>query len=164
MNITDSNTIALSSSASNLKSSRYNASDDKTLFTPEKLKQQKVLALKLLLSYAFAVKHHLRGEDGTKWPDYEDVLPTGFARFDQIGYDRTTNTSYSPASSAQSKSPSISRKQSAKDQMWNPHTSLPNSQTPLLVDSHQTVEFHPYADELSLPLPMMYDCVCISEL
>src|ERR1700761_1097489 len=39
------------------------------------IKAQKIRALRLLLSYAIAVKHHLRGEYETHYDDYVDVLP-----------------------------------------------------------------------------------------
>lgn len=153
MNITDSNANPPSSSNSkfSLDNARQSSSDDKTLLTLNNLKLQKVRALKLLLSYAFAVKHHLRGEEGIDWPDFEGVLPAGFARFDELGFDQTANTSYCSISSG-NKDASLGRN----------GTKLPsqsvvtNATTPLLTDSHQTVEFHAYADQLSLPLPMVY--------
>ncbi|KAG1756294.1 UPF0187-domain-containing protein [Suillus paluster] len=35
------------------------------------------------------------------------------------------------------------------------HTTASGSTTPLLSDSHQTVEFHPYADRMSMPFPLI---------
>jgi hypothetical protein len=35
---------------------------------------QKVAALKLLAAFAISVKHHLRGEHGDLWEDYEGIL------------------------------------------------------------------------------------------
>jgi ion channel-forming bestrophin family protein len=152
VNITNPNTNSLSTSTSKISvyNARQSSSDDKTLLTPDNLKLQKVRALKLLLSYAYAVKHHLRGEEGTDWPDYEGVLPADFARFDELGFDRMAN-SYSSVTSRQ-KDASLGK----KVRKIPSQPVVTNSTTPLLTDSHQTVEFHAYADQLSLPLPMVY--------
>ncbi|KAF8579457.1 hypothetical protein K439DRAFT_1654555 [Ramaria rubella] len=157
VNATDPNTVAPSSSTSSSMffGARHSATDDKTLPSSENLKQQKIRALKLLLSYAFAVKHHLRGEDGTDWPDYKDVLPSSFARFDQIGYDHTANGSYSSIAVG-NKDGSVGKKGSRRSKVWSSSQAVvTDATTPLLTDSHQTVEFHPYAADLCLPLPMV---------
>ncbi|KAG9303952.1 hypothetical protein G9A89_005862 [Geosiphon pyriformis] len=39
---------------------------------------EKQRTIKLMLAYVVAVKHHLRLEFGTHWPDLEELLPTGF--------------------------------------------------------------------------------------
>lgn len=157
MNITDPRANGPSSaSKATVFHTRQKASDDKTLLTPENLKKQKVRALRLLLSYAFAVKHHLRGEEGTEWPDYQDVLPAGFTRFDQIGFDRTANTSYSSIGMPNKDATLGRTAASGRVKMSDSQTIVTTPTTPLLTDSHQTVEFHPYADSLSLPLPMVY--------
>ncbi|CAG8461946.1 10450_t:CDS:10 [Cetraspora pellucida] len=38
----------------------------------------KEINIKLLLAYVVAVKHHVRLEFGTQWPDLDDLLPNGF--------------------------------------------------------------------------------------
>lgn len=50
-------------------------------------------ALKLALSFAFAAKHYLRGEDGVHWDDYTD-LPTSFGRYDEQSSGAMTPPSY----------------------------------------------------------------------
>jgi len=125
------------------------ASDDKTLLSAANLKEQKIRTLKLLLSYAYAVKHHLRGEDGTQWPDYKDVLPPNFARFDEIGFDRTENRFYSSITSF-ARGPN-QKARIVEDQL----IANTGPTTPLLTDSHHTVQFHAYSEPLSLPLPMV---------
>jgi ion channel-forming bestrophin family protein len=118
------------------------------------------------------VKHYLRGEDGVNWEDYQGVLPASFARFDEIGFNtqRTVATkSYAAthnnsASHGRDGDPSPSgrttpdgpkpdatkrvRVKRSKQQISGPTT-------PLLGGTHRSVEFHPYADEASLPLPLV---------
>lgn len=53
--------------------------------TRAQLHKRKEETLKLCLSFAFAVKHYLRGEDGVHWEDYSGVLPSIFDRFDETG-------------------------------------------------------------------------------
>lgn len=43
--------------------------------TAEQLTKKKIYALKLAVAYAYAVKHHLRDENGLHYQDYDDVLP-----------------------------------------------------------------------------------------
>jgi len=124
-----------------------NVSPTSTL-TASALKAQKVQALRLLLSYAFAVKHHLRGEDGTEWDDYRGVLPAGFSK-DNLGYDRINrNGGYSSSSS-------VGKVGGLHVHVARDRSIAPTESSPLLTDSHETVEFHPYANMLSLPLPMV---------
>jgi len=128
-------------------STTSSASDDKTLLSPVNLKEEKIRALKLLLSYAYAVKHHLRGEVGTDWPDYKDVLPLNFARFDEIGFGRTKNRVYSSINSGTT----TQKARIVHDDLVTDASPT----TPLLTDSHHTVEFHAYPEPMSLPLPMV---------
>ncbi|KAI0668567.1 Bestrophin, RFP-TM, chloride channel-domain-containing protein [Trametes maxima] len=48
--------------------------------TPAQLRRKKVDTVKLALSFAYAVKHYLRGEDGLDWDDYGGILPASAAR------------------------------------------------------------------------------------
>ena len=57
------------------------------------LRKRKIDALKLALSFAFATKHYLRGEDGVHWDDYTD-LPTSFGRYDEQSSGTMTPPSY----------------------------------------------------------------------
>lgn len=150
--------------------------------TPTQLHRYKIDALHLALSFAFAVKHYLRGEDGINYPDYHGVLPASFARYDETGYNTLTNrfrqsTLYdatvsndsrdlnaapsgraSPESSATK--PNATKRVKAKRSKRN--LTDPSPITPLLAGSHRTVEFHAYAADASLPLPLMYEFLLVS--
>ncbi|KAJ8454518.1 hypothetical protein ONZ45_g19274 [Pleurotus djamor] len=132
--------------------------------TQAQLHKRKVEALYLCLAFAYSVKHYLRGEDGTNWPDYAGVLPASFARFDESGYNtqktlrpdtyeatRTNSVDRSEPSISGRSSPDATKRIRVKRS--NPKVS--GSTTPLLAGTHRTVEFHPYADEASLPLPLV---------
>ncbi|KAF8479956.1 Bestrophin/UPF0187 [Gautieria morchelliformis] len=142
VNITDPKTNAPSSTP------LQHGSDKRMFLSSEKLTLEKVRTIRLLLSYAYAVKHHLRGEDGIAHKDYDDVFPAGFPRFDQATFAGTANTAYSTVSVG-SQSPALSRKVSGRAEMWNSQTTAANSSTPLLTDA-QTVEI-----SYALPLPML---------
>jgi putative membrane protein len=132
------------------------------------LRKRKVDTLRLCLSFAFAVKHYLRGEDGTQWEDYADVLPASFARFDEVGYNtqKTSNTgSYDAtrrSSLSASQDGSLSGRASPdatkriRVKRSKPKLSA-GQDTPLLPNTitHRNIEFHPFADQASLPLPLM---------
>ena len=151
----DLNSSLASSSKFCVPPGHQGSAGDRTPLTSETLKHQKKRTLQLLLAYAYAVKHHLRGEDGTDWPDYKDVLPASFARFNETGLDRTANTSYSSINSADKGASAGKEGCSGRKKVWNTQEIPSDASAPLLTDAHQTVEFHPYADGLSLPLPMM---------
>ncbi|EGN95980.1 hypothetical protein SERLA73DRAFT_170419 [Serpula lacrymans var. lacrymans S7.3] len=131
--------------------------------TASQLHRQKVEALRYCLAFAYAVKHYLRGEDGIHHDDYTGILPPSFARFDEVGYN-TQHSSPTVAYSATKhavtgqngstsgpESPDATKRVRPKRSKKN----LSGQNTPLLSKSHQTVEFHPYADRLSFPLPLM---------
>jgi len=136
--------------------------------THAELKSQKIEALRYCLGFVYAVKHYLRGEDGANYGDLAGVLPPHFSLHDDLGY--TTNHRHPSVLSYAVMQGSISdasicdrhsvdatkrvkRKRSKKNRGQQMCT--PGSTTPLLSDSHQTVEFHPYADRISMPLPLM---------
>ncbi|KAL0947128.1 hypothetical protein HGRIS_013260 [Hohenbuehelia grisea] len=138
--------------------------------TEHQLHRRKVEALKLALAFAFAVKHYLRGEEGTEYEDYIGVLPPSFARFDEIGYntqktvstatyaatERANSLALSDGSLSGRSSPDGSRTGTNKRlrvKRSNPNVASPT--TPLLRGTHRSVQFHPYADEASLPLPLV---------
>ena len=137
--------------------------------THAELKHQKIEALRYCLGFVYAVKHYLRGEDGADYGDLTGVLPPHFSLHGDLGYtinhDHPSVLSYAamqgstPAASISDRRSAdatkrIKRKRSKKDRGQQSHT--PGSTTPLLSDSHQTVEFHPYADHISMPLPLMF--------
>ncbi|THU99393.1 UPF0187-domain-containing protein [Dendrothele bispora CBS 962.96] len=121
------------------------------------LRRKKIYVLRLCLSFAFAVKHYLRGEDGIDWNDYQGVLPDGFARFDEIGFNKTyTAPSYDAAKPSSGPSSVEARPDATKRiRVKRSKNRLPDSSTPLLSDTHRTVEFHAFANETSIPLPLI---------
>ncbi|KAG1832671.1 Bestrophin, RFP-TM, chloride channel-domain-containing protein [Suillus variegatus] len=132
--------------------------------TTAQLKRQKIEVLQFCVAFAFAVKHYLRNEDGPDYDDYTGILPASFTRIHDLGYttaqDRSSPKSYDATSSASDSahnSPDatkrVRRKRSKK--MLVGHATASASTTPLLSNSHQTVEFHPYADRMSIPFPLL---------
>ncbi|TFK46417.1 UPF0187-domain-containing protein [Heliocybe sulcata] len=135
-------------------------------FTPAQLRRKKAEVLKLCLSFAYAVKHYLRDEDGVHWDDYMGILPASIMRYDEVGYPRADNGSYasleaSVASLASPTSGTTSRGGTARDatKRVRPKRSKPkfqgqgtsNAQTPLLGASHHALDFR----ETSSPLPLV---------
>ncbi|KAG1778529.1 Bestrophin, RFP-TM, chloride channel-domain-containing protein [Suillus placidus] len=131
--------------------------------TTTQLKRQKIEALQFCVAFACAVKHYLRNEDGPDYDDYAGVLPASFTRFHDLGYTtaqgRSSPNSYDAASSASDSTNNhpdatkrIRRKRSKKPLIGHAAAS---STTPLLSNSHQTVEFHPYADQMTMPFPLV---------
>jgi Predicted membrane protein len=140
--------------------------------TTSQLRRRKVEALRLCLSFAFAVKHYLRGEDGVDYEDYNGVLPPSFARFDETGYNtqRTNATNSYAATRNNSLQRSLDEEQSGRNspditkgdaskriRVKRSKPQISGQTTPLLSGTHRSVEFHPYADEASLPLPLVFD-------
>ncbi|KAG6832424.1 hypothetical protein H0H87_001584 [Tephrocybe sp. NHM501043] len=138
--------------------------------TATQLRRRKVEALKLALSFAYAVKHYLRGEDGTKWEDFSGVLPPSFDHFDEIGFnvEHTTPRSYSAArndvdnaeggsgaSTPELERPKPDATKRVRRKRSKQLSGALTPATPLLGSTHRTVEFYAYADEASLPLPLV---------
>lgn len=143
--------------------------------SPQQLRKRKTDALHLALSFVFAVKHYLREEDGLNWDDYIGVLPASFARYDETGFNTNMNASTatyaatadntqgnnsrdaSQASRSGRTSPDATKRVRAKRS--KPKVSS-GATTPLLGNTHSTVEFHPFAEHGSIPLPLMF-VICI---
>ncbi|KAF8906052.1 Bestrophin, RFP-TM, chloride channel-domain-containing protein [Gymnopilus junonius] len=139
-----------------------------TNVTAKQLKRRKTDALHLCLSFVFAAKHYLRGEDGVNYADYQGVFPASFARFDEVGYN-TQQTTASEIYSATGNSREGSRSASgtvSPDPRHRPDATkrvrpkrskqhVTDHSTPLLHDFQRSVEFHPFADQASLPLPLV---------
>jgi len=138
-----------------------------TDMTARQLRRRKTDALRLCLSFVFAAKHYLRGEDGVNYTDYQGVLPASFARFDEVGYN-TQRTSPSGTYSATGNSHEGGRSGTVTppDHYHRPDATkrvrpkrskqrIANHSTPLLQDIQRSVEFHPFADQASLPLPLV---------
>lgn len=132
--------------------------------TTAQVKRQKIEAMQFCVAFAYAVKHYLRSEDGPDYDDYTGVLPASFTRFDDLGYNtghgRSSPSSYDAASSGSdgaNNNPDATKRIRPKrsKKLLVGHTPAPGSSTPLLSNTHQTVEFHPYADRMSLPFPLV---------
>lgn len=124
--------------------------------TASQLKRKKIKVIKLCLSFAYAAKHHLRDEAGLEYEDYMDVLPPSFARFDEVGFDRTytpPDQSYSSINTIDANSNKNMKRSHIRIQ--DSSATLPESTTPLLHDNHRSVEFRAYAEKKTLPLPLM---------
>ncbi|KAJ7219095.1 Bestrophin, RFP-TM, chloride channel-domain-containing protein [Mycena pura] len=136
-----------------------------TEVTAHQLRRRKMEALQLCLSFVFATKHYLRGEDGMHWEDYRGVLPASFVRADETGYNtQHTSPRDSYAATIRSSSlgglngmstDSVNNKSNATKRV-RPKRSKHDitSSTPLLSGTHRTVEFHPFAADASMPLPL----------
>ncbi|KAJ1310336.1 hypothetical protein OPQ81_007075 [Rhizoctonia solani] len=59
------------------------------VITSVSLRIEKERALKLMVAFVVAVKHHLRSEDGVDYPDYIGLLPADFSRFDNRGFNKS---------------------------------------------------------------------------
>ncbi|KAL7416211.1 Bestrophin, RFP-TM, chloride channel-domain-containing protein [Mrakia frigida] len=79
----------------------------KEQMTREILKKDKIRFLKLVNAFSISTKHHLRGEPGTDYEDYNGVLPSDFSRFDVIasGYS-SFSTSIPPVANKDVSPPS----------------------------------------------------------
>jgi putative membrane protein len=139
--------------------------------TPAQLRRRKVEALRLALSFAFAAKHYLRGEDGTDYDDYIGVLPSTFPRHDDqpgfmngrtyasspTSYSATGNTSRAASvhdgrSDSESKPDATKRvrpKRSKRDLASSQKTSTVGTAV-----AHRAVEFLSQAEDMTLPLPL----------
>jgi putative membrane protein len=133
--------------------------------TASQLRRCKIEALYLCLSFMFATKHYLRGEDGLNWADYQHILPPSFTRFDEAGnsshqtYGATGNesTSTNRDPSVNSSRSSESRPDATKRvRVKRSVQQISNQSTPLLPDTFRNAEIHHQTGEASLPLPLMY--------
>ena len=112
----------------------------------------------MALAFVFSVKHYLRGEDGVAYSDFQGVLPSWFYRI-----AGATPPSSNAATRSNSKSndyvrttPEGTVKADATKRVRAKRSKqrLPDPTTPLLSDSHHTVEF--LSPEATLPLPLLY--------
>lgn len=134
-----------------------------TEITETQLRRRKVEALRLCLSFAFSVKHYLRGEDGVQWDDYRGVLPASFIRADEIGHNtqRTTVAGSYAATRDHSTAPSLNGSSEVLKPDATKRVRPKRSKTqvtqysPLLSGTQATVDFHAFSDETSMPLPLV---------
>jgi ion channel-forming bestrophin family protein len=113
-------------------------------------------------SFAFAVKHYLREEDGLNHDDYIGVLPLSFAHYDEAGYNaHITSGSVSYAAVNENskrnsqdgihsgrESPDATKRVRSK----RSKPTVSNATTPLL---YSTINFQQIADHGSMPLPLV---------
>lgn len=130
------------------------------------IKCQKIEVLRYCLAFTYAVKHYLRGEDGADYGDLAGVLPPSFAFHTGSSYTTKSPVSFYATMQSSTPAPSINdrhsidatkrvkRKRSKKN--TGPQANTPGTTTPLLSNSHQTVEFRPHTDQVSMPLPLMF--------
>lgn len=150
--------------------------------TSKQLRRKKVDMLKLCVSFAFAAKHYLRGEDGLEWQDYMGILPATVVRLAQPGPGSRKSSAWASYSATARTSASGSREDSdaegegesgevevrrdspdatkrirvkrSKDNMKQ--SGLRSPKTPLLSSTlHQTIDFHADPDNLTTPLPLV---------
>ncbi|TRM61764.1 Bestrophin, RFP-TM, chloride channel-domain-containing protein [Schizophyllum amplum] len=127
----------------------------------KQLHRRKEDALRLCLSFVYATKHYLRGEDGMNYADFRGVLPASFLRLAEAGfnpkaislangsYDATRNNSNVDLTASDLTMRGDATK---RIKVKRSKDKLPAISTPLLGDSHYTsVDF---CKETSLPLPL----------
>lgn len=156
----------------------------KPTLTATQLTNAKADMLRLMAAYVYAVKELLRGEQGPS-AELTRVLPHGMRGLSEDGgpgvltsSGRSETVSRRTSYQAISKPGTVRRKRENSEDLeasagstngreplpspvFGIHSSgvtLPdaNASTPLLGDSEQNVEFHPYANTLRLPLPLVY--------
>ncbi|KAH9056653.1 Bestrophin, RFP-TM, chloride channel-domain-containing protein [Lactarius vividus] len=144
-----------------------------TDITPLQLRRRKTNALKLVLSFVYAVKHYLREEDGLDWEDYVGVLPASFMREQSrlqsrrgsisTFYNSVTDNasssgnsrSVSPlrgASTDGSTTPAATKRVRVKRSLDKIHT----AKSPLLSGprEYSAIDFEQYT-EISMPFPLV---------
>lgn len=149
--------------------------------TPTQLSQRKAEMLKLCLTFAYAVKHYLREEDGLNWNDYIGVVPHSFLK---VHDPRTRSTSAASstrkgtynatdvlASPEDSRSGSVERligraadveqgdmeetpAATKRVRVKRSKDKLPTARTALLGPEYQTITFDSYT-ESTIPLPLV---------
>lgn len=137
--------------------------------TAAQLKRRKIECLHLALSFAFATKHYLRGEDGINYPDFIGILPKSFMKREDLRSGgqhlgspigvRSRDNSIAPSGTTTPETLRADptkrvRAKRSKTRMSTATTILPDASTPLLSDSFVSVDVRSYEDA-SLPLPLI---------
>jgi len=116
----------------------------------------KVHTLQLLVAYAVAVKHHLRGEEGPNYSDFAGLFPPGFAKYcttdNEYGVVRRTGSPTGSYSATQTTARATTSGKASPTKARN--GSEPGASTPLLADSSITIQVRNYMDN-ALPLPLI---------
>jgi putative membrane protein len=122
------------------------------------LRRQKIEALQLVLSFVYATKHYLRGEDGLSYPDYLGVLPSSFIRRASLASGNYSSIkSYSVSSNdgigtGQTTPDSNKTDATKRIRVKRSKLQLSDPSTPLLPE-HRIVDFT--SEDPSLPLPLV---------
>ncbi|KAG9104933.1 hypothetical protein FRC06_005000 [Ceratobasidium sp. 370] len=149
------------------------------VITSASLRIEKERALKLMVAFAVAVKHHLRSEDGFQYDDFIGLLPSDFSRFDNRGFDkrgihgnrdygtsssiavpgaangRETEHTHGLSSSADLSATLVPPSPRRISFIGNKGAAPDPERDPLLSDNRQTVIFRPYDLRKPLPLPLI---------
>lgn len=129
--------------------------------TAIQLRRRKAEALRLCLSFVFATKHYLRGEDGLNWADYQGILPASFTRLGEHGNsshkayaamgDESTSTNCDASIDSHRRTSPESKPDATKRiRVKRSKPQICDQSTPLLADTHHQTS------EDSLPLPLVY--------
>ena len=136
--------------------------------------------MKLCVSYAYAIKHYLRGEDGLEWEDYVGVLPPTVIKLVQSqerknsawtsysATEHTTRTASLENSDDEEGSPTqmssslegsrldATKRLKVKRSKDRMKPGVKSPKTPLLPNAlHSTIDFHPSPGDLTTPLPLV---------
>ena len=143
-----------------------------TDITPLQLRRRKTDALKLILSFVYAVKHYLREEDGLDWEDYVGVLPASFMREQSrrqsrrgsisMSYNSMAENGSSPCSGSASPLIGMSADGSAptaatkRVRVKRSLDKIQTAKSPLLSGSREfsAIDFERYT-EVSMPFPLV---------
>ena len=117
-------------------------------------------------SFAFAVKHYLREEDGLNYDDYIGILPPTFAQDDDAEYNANNNSGVAAYGAIGENSKRNSRDGSRSGRTSpdatkrvrskrKPTISVSGSASPLLGAAHTAVDFRQLPDHGSIPLPLV---------
>lgn len=136
-----------------------------TDITAAQLRRRKIECLKLCLSFAFATKHYLRGEDGVHWDDYTDVLPHSLAKFGDgtltpktpasASYAATGNNPRADSLDDHERFGPVSADATKRVRVKRSKTNISGATTPLLRDGHRTVDFDNAFPSVSIPFPLV---------
>ena len=144
-----------------------------TDITPLQLRRRKVEALKLIMSYVYAVKHYLREEDGFEWEDYAGIIPESFLRSYSrrqsrrssisTGYNAVSEHGSSvcnsrPSSPGQSRSASTDGSASPvatkRVRVKRSSDKVVTARSPL-IEGHSAIDFQAY-NNVSIPFPLVF--------
>ncbi|KAF8328805.1 Bestrophin, RFP-TM, chloride channel-domain-containing protein [Cantharellus anzutake] len=121
----------------------------KSILTKDSLRELKIRALRLIVAFLYATKHHLRDEPGIDYEDYQGLFPDGFSTYLQ--------TSIVTGSQGSSPSGGNTPNRVTRPRVTNVGTSktVVEERTPLLNGQSHIIHFHEYPATQPLPLPLI---------